>query len=187
MKFINIIDYVLKEEYWNYERDQKHLSGHCYYRSPYETDDSCGNCNGARCDYCREIIDKKHMEFVICTDVLEEIMRKANVPENVIYKYFSYEDGNRAISKLGYSLIWPTEDILKDKHPEFYDKLYKVDEDILKVIKEFDDGSTRAYAEIRSKVRKKLTGTERVTDNHLEHQLELYWVDIFEPRVFGDK
>ena len=31
------------------------LSGHVYRNSPFETDDSCGNCDGARCDSCREI------------------------------------------------------------------------------------------------------------------------------------
>lgn len=30
------------------------LTGHIYYRSPYESCDSCGTCNGARCDNCRE-------------------------------------------------------------------------------------------------------------------------------------
>lgn len=29
------------------------LTGHQYYRSPYESCDSCGNCDGARCDYCK--------------------------------------------------------------------------------------------------------------------------------------
>lgn len=32
----------------------KCLSGHMYYGSPYETDDSCGNCDGAKCERCKE-------------------------------------------------------------------------------------------------------------------------------------
>lgn len=32
----------------------KHLSGHIYRNSPYESDDSCGTCDGARCDSCSE-------------------------------------------------------------------------------------------------------------------------------------
>lgn len=28
------------------------FTGHQYFNSPYESCDSCGNCNGARCDYC---------------------------------------------------------------------------------------------------------------------------------------
>lgn len=31
------------------------FTGHMYYRSPYESCDSCGNCDGARCEYCREV------------------------------------------------------------------------------------------------------------------------------------
>lgn len=30
------------------------LTGHTYYRSPYESCDSCGTCDGARCDNCRK-------------------------------------------------------------------------------------------------------------------------------------
>ena len=30
------------------------LTGHTYYRSPYESCDSCGTCDGTRCDTCRE-------------------------------------------------------------------------------------------------------------------------------------
>lgn len=30
------------------------FTGHTYYRSPYESCDSCGTCDGARCDTCRE-------------------------------------------------------------------------------------------------------------------------------------
>jgi hypothetical protein len=33
----------------------KHFSGHTYFNSPYETDDDCGTCSGARCDTCKEI------------------------------------------------------------------------------------------------------------------------------------
>ena len=31
------------------------LSGHMYRNSAYETDNSCGNCDGARCDGCHKI------------------------------------------------------------------------------------------------------------------------------------
>ena len=31
----------------------KMYSGHSYYNSPYETSDSCGNCNGAMCEWCK--------------------------------------------------------------------------------------------------------------------------------------
>lgn len=30
------------------------LTGHTHAGSPYETSDSCGNCDGARCNRCKE-------------------------------------------------------------------------------------------------------------------------------------
>ena len=30
------------------------FTGHMYYRSPYECYDSCGTCDGGRCETCRE-------------------------------------------------------------------------------------------------------------------------------------
>lgn len=35
----------------------KVLTGHMHYGSPYETSSDCGNCDGARCDRCREAYD----------------------------------------------------------------------------------------------------------------------------------
>lgn len=32
----------------------RYYSGHIYRNSPYESDDNCGTCDGARCDTCRE-------------------------------------------------------------------------------------------------------------------------------------
>lgn len=34
---------------------EKHLTGHIYYRSPYESDDNCGTCDGANCDRCNVV------------------------------------------------------------------------------------------------------------------------------------
>jgi hypothetical protein len=45
----------VKFEIW----ESKHLTGHCHYMSPYEQDDICGNCDGAKCDYCREFTEVK--------------------------------------------------------------------------------------------------------------------------------
>lgn len=33
------------------------LSGHIYYRSPYEGYDDCGTCDGGRCDSCYEMFE----------------------------------------------------------------------------------------------------------------------------------
>ena len=43
--------------YYEFKSDMiymdKELTGHMYYRSPYESCDDCGTCDGARCDYCK--------------------------------------------------------------------------------------------------------------------------------------
>ena len=44
-----------KDEEYMKRTLERSLSGHMYRYSPFETDDSCGNCDGARCDSCREI------------------------------------------------------------------------------------------------------------------------------------
>jgi hypothetical protein len=33
------------------------LTGHTHYRSPYESYDNCGTCDGARCETCREMYE----------------------------------------------------------------------------------------------------------------------------------
>lgn len=33
----------------------KCYSGHMYLNSPYESDNSCGNCDGAKCERCHEM------------------------------------------------------------------------------------------------------------------------------------
>ena len=56
----NALKEIPKYEYWHtayLDEDSRfyvrtELTGHMYYGSPYETCDDCGNCNGARCDYC---------------------------------------------------------------------------------------------------------------------------------------
>ncbi len=43
------------EEQYVYKELEQYLSGHLYRRSEYESDNSCGNCDGARCDSCELI------------------------------------------------------------------------------------------------------------------------------------
>ena len=50
------------------------LTGHDHYRSPYETCDGCGNCSGAKCDWCHEIPDiriwKKELDYYSFNKIL---------------------------------------------------------------------------------------------------------------------
>lgn len=47
-----INDYGYNEGYI-YRSIQKSMTGHLWRGSAMETDSSCGNCDGARCDHCK--------------------------------------------------------------------------------------------------------------------------------------
>lgn len=55
----NVINCYLDPDSYYYEIKDDHmymcteLTGHIYYRSPYESCDKCGTCDGAQCDYCK--------------------------------------------------------------------------------------------------------------------------------------
>lgn len=55
----NIIDFYCNTDPYYYEIEDDgiyiytELTGHIYYKSIYESCDSCGICNGVRCDTCR--------------------------------------------------------------------------------------------------------------------------------------
>lgn len=56
----NILTYYFEEQiYYTIKEDyiwmNHSYTGHQYYRSPYESDDNCGTCDGARCDYCTKM------------------------------------------------------------------------------------------------------------------------------------
>ena len=58
-KLANILEYYFNSYNYYYEIEfddvyiYEELTGHMYYRSPYESCDDCGNCDGARCEYCK--------------------------------------------------------------------------------------------------------------------------------------
>lgn len=55
----NIITYYFDDDLYYYEIEsdgiymRSELTGHMYYKSPYESCDSCGTCDGIKCDTCR--------------------------------------------------------------------------------------------------------------------------------------
>lgn len=55
--FVN--DYGYDEAYIS-KSIESHLSGHLYRGSAIETDCSCGNCDGGRCESCIEIFEVAH-------------------------------------------------------------------------------------------------------------------------------
>jgi hypothetical protein len=82
-KNIDIMDKVGNEDFWNPENPRKEYSHHMYRNSPYETCDSCGNCNGAYCDICSEVTIPGHLSFSIYTDTIYQWLVEKDIPEDV--------------------------------------------------------------------------------------------------------
>lgn len=122
-KFIDIMEKALSVGNWRMRPETVHYSGHTYYRSPFECDDSCGTCDGARCDYCRKIVDEPELEFSICTDTLYSILIEEGVPKDIAAE-LAYSDFCRYSYK-DYVLLWPAARKLKEKYPEKYEALLK--------------------------------------------------------------
>ena len=58
----------------------KVLTGHLYYNSIYETSDSCGNCDGAKCGNCKTkylVEDLMNDKMLYFGDDIEEMKRIA--------------------------------------------------------------------------------------------------------------
>lgn len=121
LKEIDILDKVLEPEFWYYMMERKHYSGHLYRNSPYESDDSCGNCDGARCDYCKEIIEPADIECSIQCDKLEKILLDSGVPKDVA-EFFTYDDSCKTRYN-GYRFVFPTAKMVKEKYPDKYKEL----------------------------------------------------------------
>ena len=100
-----------------------HMSHHMYRNSPFETDDKCGNCDGARCEGCECIVEEAHYEAAIPCDKLEEILAKVapELPEE-LRKDLIYDDYKSYVvfEDKQYRISWPrktvyTEDLMNDK------------------------------------------------------------------------
>lgn len=108
-KFIEIPEKYIKNEWWDYRPEEFRYSGHMYYNSPFETCDSCGNCDGARCDYCREIKIPEHYEIAIPSDALEDILKEiTDLPDGCVHElvyddFKSYTIYNNKV----YRICWP--------------------------------------------------------------------------------
>lgn len=120
MKWVKIIDKVLDKKYWEKVPERYYLSGHMHRHSPIETDDSCGNCDGANCDDCHKVVVPEHFELCIDPDDLYGIL-KEKIPNNdEACKELAY--GDKWFAE-GYRCIYPIEAELKEYYPEFYKEL----------------------------------------------------------------
>lgn len=118
---IDILDKVLEPEFWTMMMERKRYTGHLYRNSPYESDDSCGNCDGARCDTCKEIIIPADIECSIKCDKLEQMLLDKDAPKDVA-QYFTYDDSCKMHYK-GYHFVFPTAKMLKSQYPEKYEEI----------------------------------------------------------------
>lgn len=119
---VEILDKVLDPQYWYLFGERVRYSGHLYRNSPYESDDSCGNCDGARCETCKKIIIPPDIECVIQSDKLEKMLLESGVPEDVA-GFFSYDDSCKKHYK-GYYFVFPSANALKEKYPDKYKEIY---------------------------------------------------------------
>ena len=103
---IDLAPYMRNSKYWSLSHGTFHYSHHLHRRSPFETDDSCGNCDGAGCNFCRKVYDDEVVSSGIEVDKLEEICKQEGVPEDIAHDMI-YNDFYSP-SKSGYRFIWPT-------------------------------------------------------------------------------
>lgn len=169
---IDIMDKVINEDYWTLKDSSFHYSGHMYRGSPYETSNSCGNCDGARCEVCRKIVTPAHLGFSVSTDILHQWLLEKNIPEDIA-SGLAYGD---SYSYKGYYLVWPTEDRLKQKNNDFYNYVTTKDEEVMKVIASFK-GKFKVYADLRDAVLVHYGFTKYTYKGHVYNQLERYWLD----------
>ena len=59
----------------------KVLTGHMHFMSPYETYSDCGNCDGARCETCREKYSVEDLDDPICKDRFKIVDTKEEAEE----------------------------------------------------------------------------------------------------------
>lgn len=122
IKMIDILDQVLDPQYWSLTNQRIKYTGHLYRNSPYESDDSCGNCDGARCDTCQKIIIPAGIECSIQCDKLERMLNELGLDRDVVL-FFTYDDSGKMNYK-NYRFKWPTDTMLKSKYPEKYKEIY---------------------------------------------------------------
>ena len=83
-------------EHWTLRGGDTYLSGHDHRNSPYETCDDCGNCSGARCDWCNECTNPYEFSLSAPVDVMERLLVDGGmdiVEASKIYDDFDYPTG----------------------------------------------------------------------------------------------
>jgi hypothetical protein len=133
MEYINIdiLDKVIDKEFWIKEPSHSYYSHHLYRYFPIETCNDCGNCDGANCEHCKLIEKPERYVCSIEADKLVDIIKEKiiefdkSLRENEamnIAAELAFCDGS-FIPATYYRIIWPTEQHLKERYPDFYKEL----------------------------------------------------------------
>lgn len=131
MEYIDILDKVLDKKFWIKEPSSFYYSRHLYRHSSIETDNDCGNCDGANCEHCELIENPEHYECSIKSDKLVDIIKEKIIEINksidqndaiYIATELAFCDGSY-IPTTNYRISWPNEYYLKERYPDFYKEL----------------------------------------------------------------
>lgn len=117
---------------WGLEGGSEHLTGHIHYRSPFEMDDDCGTCDGAKCDYCNRITDEYHYRMCLHTNndiTIPELCKKCGMPEDMAEAY--WDDFS---NKFPFYMLPNESDLFEYKFDLYKELVEKYGKDILNVL-----------------------------------------------------
>lgn len=103
--------------FWEKRGESFYYSGHCHRGSAFETDDTCGNCDGANCANCRKVIVESHYNFVCYTDVIYKDLVSQGIDKEVAAD-LAYSDWGCRTHYLSTPTDIPEETRLKIETPD---------------------------------------------------------------------
>lgn len=168
---IDVLDDVLDEKYWSICPPQKHMSRHSYRNSPYESDESCANCDGVNCEICKEIITPTHLECAIPVNILEDLFISRGVPKKDISNIIYNENCNNISGK--YIFNYPDEYMLEARYKDFYEKILARDNDIWNELDNYKASGLNPIIEAENKRNIRFLSD----DPHLSNQITLWSIN----------
>lgn len=168
---LNIIRFT-EESDWDIGSAHRELTGHIYYGSAIESADSCGTCDGAKCDCCHEVLTNEILEFSCESDKLKEYLIRAGAPEEIASE-FAYSDFVGSHYK-GYYFPWPSCEELKSVKPDLYERLTTMDQEILTEIQS-ELPNYKIFGDMKDAILRKHDVGRYDHTSFIEKQLNLFW------------
>lgn len=125
--------YFSEEKYWMCFSPEKAKTGHSHYGSPYETYNSCDNCDGAKCECCEDIIKPVYLEFSCPADLFAEGLSKIYGIDYDKSYHYAISDNKFELNRDG--IFIPSSAMLKEYNPEF---LYEISTSDKELFTKFD-------------------------------------------------